>query len=288
MEKFEPHTTMKSKLRLQTSAAVCVLLISLAMAPAQPGAPAGAFPSTPGSPQLDPSTGLPIATMQWVDPSWSDPDIILTNVMYDNLPLSEVANQLRERFKDHFDILPMPKTFGTDWGNTTIQLQLKNVKASDVFNAMNMVFENDQTPLRWELKQTGNRQVVLLHVMPEAMPGVPPPAQPPEIHRMVYFIGNLVGDEKSGGMTMDQIVSAILEAWPADFGKSDGVIQFHTQTQMLVVNGTRDQNDFVQQILSALARKADWERMKQRPATTSPKSSESKSGTTTPGGGGSN
>lgn len=216
----------------------------------------------PTAPDIDPTTGLPLQPApQWIDPNWSDPDIVLTNVMYDDLPLSEVARDLRARFKGEFDILPMPQTYGTDWGSKSIRLQLKDVRASDVFNAMNLVFENDQTPLRWELK-AGTRPLVLLRVLPEAAPEPQPPAKPVETHRQVFFIGNLIGDEKSGGMTMDQIIQTITQIWPKDFGNPDRAIQFHTDTQLLVVKGTPDQLEFVQQTLAALEQKVQAARPK--------------------------
>jgi len=107
------NSTMKSKLYLQSLAAIFFLIVSLGTAPAQkgPGAP----------PAVDPNTGLPITmpqpgstgglatpqphpAPQWIDPNWKDPDIVLTNVDYE-LPLSEVVRHLRERFKDSFDVL---------------------------------------------------------------------------------------------------------------------------------------------------------------------------------------
>lgn len=261
--------TMKTKLLLQTPAAIFILIVSLAAASAQPAPPtAPAFnpvtgpPVTPGaSAAIDPNTGLPMAQPepQWIDSNWQDPDIVLTNVSYDNLPVSEVAKNLRERFKNYLDILPMPSTYGEDWGNQVIiQLQLRNVGASEIFNAMNLVFENDRTPVRWELKWTGRRPIVQLRVLPEAAPQPEPPQPKAEpAHRMVFFVGNLLGDEKSGGMTMDQIIKTIYEVWPTDFGKPEGIIQFHKDAQLLVVNGTREQIDFIQQILSALRQKVN-------------------------------
>jgi hypothetical protein len=281
---------MKTKLLLQTPAAIFILLAALA-ASAQPapqidpttglsvrtGVPAfnpatGLYfrGSTP-APAFDPNTGLPISAPttssepQWIDPSWKDPNIVLTNVNYNNLPLSEVARDLRERFKDYFDILPMPHTFDQDWGSDiAVQLQLKNVKASEVFNAMNLVFENDRTPVRWELRLNGNRPVarlsVLITLAPKPEPSQPKPA---ETRRMVFFIGNLLGDEKSGGMTMGQITKTINSVWPAEFGTLEGVIQFHEQAELIIVNGTREQIDFIQQILSALRQKADTEHARQ-------------------------
>ena len=266
---------MKSKLH-QTLAVIFFLLISLAVAPAQPTPsrppavnPVTGLPVPGGAPAIDPTTGLPVAppapaAPTWIDPNWNDPDLVLTNVAYDSIALKLVASDLRERFKDHFDILPTPDVFGTDWGGVEIELQMKNVRASEVFNAMNLIFENERRPLRWELKVNSNgRQFAMLRVLPEAAPQPEPPAaRPPETHRMVYFVGNLLGDEKSGGMTMEQIVKTITDIWPAEFGKPEGVIQFHKDAQLLVVNGTQHQLEFIHQTLAALELKAQLERNK--------------------------
>lgn len=262
---------MNTKRQISTCAAIFIVLVSLASALAQSSGPqpnsnAVGIDSNTGQ-AIDPTTGLPLGTVpaQWIAPNWSDPDIILTNVTYDGLPLSEVANQLRTSFKNQFDILPMPTTFGTNWGDTIIQLQLRNVRASDIFNAMNMVFENDHTPLRWQL-MNDSHPMVILRVLPE---GAPQPSPGTEIHRAVYFIGNLIGDEKSGGMTADQVIDTILKSWPSDFGKSDGVIQFHKEAQLLIVNGTNEQNEFIRQMLSALQQKSEWDRFKRSPSSSS-------------------
>ncbi len=251
----------KTKLPFQTAAALLLLVVSVAAASAQPASPSNP-PSPPSQPAVNPATGLPEAAPapaapQWIDSNWRDPSTVLTNLSYDNLPASEVAKDLREKFKNDFDILPMPSTYGQDWGSQiSIQLQLRNVKASEIFNAMNLVFENDRTPVRWELKWTGGRPIVQLRVLPEAAPQ-PEPPQPKraETHRQVFFVGHLVGDEKTGGMTMEQIVKTIEEVWPADFGKPEGVIQFHKDAQLLVANGTREQLEFINQTLAALGQK---------------------------------
>lgn len=252
-------------LQIQILPIVTCLLLSLAAAAAQTGAgvsPTTGLPIGQNPPAIDPNTGLPLPTPepQWIDPNWGDPDIVLTNVDFNGLPLSEVANQLRERFNGTFDILPMPHAFNHDWGSEiSVQLQLRNVRASDIFNAMNLVFENDRTPVRWELKATPH-PLVLLRVLPQAE-SPPPPA---DMHRMVYFVGDLIGDEKSGGMTMDQIVEAIKDIWPADLGKPDEVIQFHAQAQLLVANGTREQLEFLNQAIAGLHQRAEWHRFKQK------------------------
>jgi hypothetical protein len=236
-------------------------------AQAAPASPQPAFPP-PGvdpntglplpGPQIDPATGLP-PEPQWIDPNWAGPNEMVTNLSYNGVPLDRVAKDLRERFNGAFNILPLPHAFNQDWGAQSVDLQLKNVSASEIFNAMNLVFENDRTPVRWELKNSiaGGAPYALLRVLPQANSpdasgGVPPP---PATQREVYFVGDLVGDEKSGGLTMDQITKTILDIWPADFPKPDGVIQFHKEAQLLVVNGTPDEIEFIRQTLKALQEK---------------------------------
>jgi hypothetical protein len=293
---------MKSKLHLQSLAAIFFITVSLGAAPVQkgPGAP----------PAVDPNTGLPITTMpqpgsggalaapqpqsapQWMDPNWKDPDIVLTNVYYE-LPLSEVVRHLRERFKDSFDVLANGNG-DIDPSAVMIRLQLKNVTASEVFNAMNLVFENDRTPLRWELKLNGKRPTALLRVLAERSPKYPPPAiidpttglpvppPVPEPKRMVYFVGDLAGDAKSGGMTMEQIVKTVEEIWDMTYHEPGGV-QFHKDAQLLIVSGTPDQIAFVQQTLAALRVKVQLDRERHQAAESKLKTDEPKSGI---GGGG--
>lgn len=280
---------MKSKLYLQSLAAIFFLTISLGAAPAQkgPGAP----------PAIDPNTGLPITTMpqpgsggalavpqpqpasQWMDPKWKDPDIVLTNVFYDGLPLSEVVRHLRERFKDSFDVLANGNG-DFDTSAVMIRLQLKNVTASEVFNAMNLVFENDRTPLRWELKLNGKRPTALLRILvesghknlPSAIdPTTGLPLPPQETKRGVYFVGNLLGDEKYGGMTMEQVVQTLSEVQQMSFG-SESALQFHKQAQLVIVTGTDAEIEFIGNTLTALKQKRELDALKAMS-----KSAESKS-----------
>jgi len=295
--KLEPNPIMKFKLKARTAAATLTLIASIAATPAQPVPkgphavnPATGLPSPGGAPTVDPITGLPVVApaapseAQWIDPNWSDPDVVLTNVAYDNLPLNEVAGNLRERFKDYFDILPMPKTFDHEWGNTPIELQLKNVKASDVFNSMNLVFENDRTPLRWELKTRGNRPTALLRVLAEPGENSSPPVYDPATglpvpeKRGVYFVGNLLGDEKSGGMTMEKLVQTLSEVEKIGFGTARG-IQFHKQAQLIIVTGTDDEITFVGNTLTALTQKQELDAVRKaqsKSAESKPKSEATK------------
>lgn len=265
---------MKNKLRIP--AAILALILSLAMAAGQAINPATGLPQanpttgTPNLPVIDPMTGLPVAPQsEWKDPNWKDPDITLADVQYDNLPLSEVAKNLRAQFKQQFDIilpgdtsaasyvngLPMPASWPSNWRDEQIQLHLRDVTASEIFGAMNLLFENNRTPLRWELKVLGHRQLALLRVLIDPVPqnGQPNAGQP--AIRRIYFVGDLIGDEKTGGMTMEQIIKTVTDIWKMS-DTANGNIQFHTDAQLLVVSGTPAQIDFVEQTLKALREKA--------------------------------
>lgn len=235
-----------------------------------------------GAPAIDPATGLPVPqTPPWKDPAWPEPNIMLTNVVYDSLPLSEVVLNLRDQFKEQFDVLlpvNLPGTDPMDPGSIQIRLRLKNVTASEVFNAMNLVFENDRTPVRWELKMNGKRPIALLRLLTEpSAPYVPQPPPPPT-KRMVYFVGDLIGDEKAGGMTMKQVVDTITEVCQMTYGKDIGV-QFHKEAQLVVASGSHDQIVFIEQALSALRARAELGRNSQpKPSESRPKAEAMKPG----------
>jgi hypothetical protein len=121
------------------------------------------------------------------------------------------------------------------------------------------MFEAENTPLRWELKMNGSRPLVVLRVLAMALPPPPPPARPPV--RKIFFVGDMVGDEKTGGMTIEQLVKTISEVYEMSYGASHGPIsdhlQFHKQAQLLVVNGSVDEISFVIETLSALRQKVE-------------------------------
>jgi len=276
---------MKSKLKI--SAAIVLFIASAtSFSLAQGGMPGGAVainpntglpvPQVAGPMTFDPTTGQPIPQAQpgsdWKDDKWKDPDITLTNVDFDSLPLSEISRWLSDQFKQQFDII-LPGSAGGiayingqavqigwqhDWRGEPVTLRLRSVTASEIFSAMNMLFENNRTPLRWELKLNGHRQIALLHVLIDPTPQVdmtaPLPGQ--EKQRRVYFVGNMIGDEKSGGMSMEQIIKTVTDVWQMADG-SGGSIKFHNDAQLLVVTGTAGQIDFMEQTLKALAQKVD-------------------------------
>ena len=271
---------MKAKLTIRTSA-VAILAVHIAFATAfallsayAADNPFAARPVTgpPTPPAIDPNTGLPLPTTVWIDPNWNVSDKVLPEVNYDALPLHEIAQQLRKEFNNGFDVLipsqwqdPQNYAVSIDPNSISVKMQLRKVTASEVFNAMNLMFEAENTPCRWELKLNGNRPTAILRILPQFLPPVATPPPPPPPTRKVHFVGDLIGDEKSGGMTMEQLVKTVADVYQMSYGPAKGMFQFHKETQLIVFTGTADQSEFIQATLSALRLKAHAERKQPNP-----------------------
>jgi hypothetical protein len=296
--------TMKAK--TQFAATILILITSLNAVFAQLGGGGGMTYPTPGganpypaAPAIDPRTGLPIAqsTTDWKDPNWKDPDKVLRQVDYDGLLLLDVVANLRQEFTNDFDVLvgagwSDPSGVSVDPQGYAIKLKLKNVSASEIFNAMNLEFEAENCPLRWRLLMNGKRPMAILRVVPELVPpatgprfgfdpttGLPIGATPPPAPRKsrVFFVGDLIGN----GMNMDQIVETVTDLWkmnyPNETGAMDGV-RFHKGAQVLVVNGDDDHIEFMIQILGALKEKASMTKGGAKSVDSKTKADEPKSG----------
>ena len=270
---------MKTKILFPLLAASALFLSSIT-APAQPGQPIGGTSGGGGTtggriqypiaaPPVDPDTGMPMSgaasgTEPWKDPEWKDPAKTLKEVNYDGLPISEVVRDLANQFTNAFDVLlphdweANPGEESRDWLYTTIHLRLNNVTASEIFNAMNLTFENNRTPLRWSLKMNGNRHLALLRVV-----------QPPRMDfggerhpvRRVIFVGDLMGEGKAADMTMDQIISTVSGVYQMSFKRPMEGVQFHKDAQLLIVTGTNEQLDLVTQTLAGLKQKVGLDRL---------------------------
>jgi hypothetical protein len=262
---------MKNNPQLKAYLAALCFALSASTVQAQPVSPATGMPVTvsvsqyPAPAAIDPATGLPVAT-EWRDPDWKDPDKVLDSVSYVGLPISEVARQLSEVFTNDFDFI-LPQDFGAhtqngqaDWLSTPVHLQLKNVTASEVFNAMNLLFENNRAPLRWELKMNGHRRTVLLQVLEDPKPSN---ASSGPQARAVYYVGDLIGEKE----TMNDVADTIQSVWRLAYNSNDKVIQYHEQTQLIIVTGTADEINFIRQTIEALRFKMNAELERRSEAT---------------------
>ena len=266
--------TMKAKLTTLKHVTPLTLLIMSALFMASAGATSQAADAKPVRPLaggvqvsgavVDPATGLPLSPPPWMDPDWPEPNKVIPEVTFDSLPLNEVTSQLGAMFGDAFDILipsfwqaPGNPGISLEPGSTIVKLQLKNVRASEIFNAMNMMFEIENTPYHWELKLNGTRPIALLRIQPQLVPIAPepPPANP--TRRLVYFVGNLLGGGDGGGMTMEQLVKTLSDVYQMSYGPPQGTLQFHKEAQLLIVTGTAEQIDVMEQTLSALRERAE-------------------------------
>ena len=288
---FKLIPNMKIKLQLQTLAAILSLFNSVAMVSAQP--------SEGGAPFIDPATGLPVIPPppQWMDPAWKDPVKVLPNVDFDGLPVPEVVNYLRQQFSNDFDVVipasylqnhptagGMASDTMIDPSSFTVKLRLKNVTASELFRAMNLEFEIENTPASWELMMNGHRPTAVFRIKPALLPPVPVPPPAPEPTRMVYFVGDLMGTEKSAGLTMDQIVKNVSEVWQMTYGEPGESIRLHKDAQLLIVKGTMDQIKFVEAALQAMRKKVELEQARQKTAESRPKGEDPKSSGSSGGG----
>lgn len=271
---------MKTKLKIliATFSIAFPAVMALAQTPINP---ATGLPVNVAQPMIDPTTGLPVKVVAidpatglpadgsppfkdgsgaptWIDSSWAESGKVLPSVIYRELPISEVANQLREQFTNYFDII-LPAGGPADPTTYNITLQLKNVTASEIFSAMNLEFELEKTPLRWELTSNGTRPTALLRYLPQLVP--PPPPQT----RKVFYVGNIL----SNGMNLDDVANMVHHACDVT-GIQNLKIDLYPAGQLLIVSGTPDQVELVEQTLQALVEKVSYERSnpKQQPANT--------------------
>ena len=235
--------------------------------PAAPAAPVRVA-QVPTGPILDPTTGLPIAIdpntglpmpappPQYIDPKWTPPALVLTNINWDGLPLIEIANQLREDFKGSFDILPFPEDNTLDCDHIIINLKLLHARANDVINAMNLIFENNQRPVRWFLEIHDDKAYLILKNIKPVATGQADTG--PKV-RQIFFVGDLLSDDKANALTMQGLNDTIFDIWNRTYDTpARDCIQFHQSTQLLIFNGTPEQAAFLEQVLEGLKRRAQW------------------------------
>jgi hypothetical protein len=236
-----------------------------------------ATPPPPVGRAVDPATGLPLPPpADWKSPDWRDPGIVLKDVFFDGLPLREVAMNLRKEFRESFDVLiprviPHPEAPSQELNaqDLAVYMQLKNVRASEVFHAMNLLFETENTPVRWELTLNGERPLVVLKPTMIRSTGIPKPP-PARLTRSVFPVADLIGDGPGQYAKIEELVKTVTEIYGLSFETTEGV-QFHRKSQLMVVTGTPDQIRFVQDTLVALREQPPRDRQQKPAANPSPR-----------------
>ncbi len=224
--------------------------------------------SAAAAPADDDKTNAPAAVIEWKHPDWKEPDKVMASVNWDGLGLAEVVQVLRNEFKNEFDVvLPsgiprepvvdpttgLPSSVeAIETGMVSVRLRLQNVTASEIFNAMNLLFQAEQSPpARWELLMNGRRPTAVLRPLPS--PKTEVPSRPQEqAKRSVFYVGNIVGDD-AGAMGWDQFSQTIQEVCLRAYESTPTPkFQIHRNAALLIVTGNQEQIDFVRNLLEAL------------------------------------
>jgi hypothetical protein len=213
-----------------------------------------------------------------IPPEWKITDEP-RDYVFEGLPLSEVVLVLQDKCKHEFDALipravqapglpvaadgsPPPPQESIDAGALDIKLRLKNVTIPEVFQAMNMLFEIEHTPVRWELTMNGHRPVAMLRPVELRPPPAPPnDVSDPVLNRTVVYVGNLLGAPEAGGMKPETLCATLEETAMQTFPSSKTRrVQFHKTAELLVLSGTPEEVRFMREVLEALTEKASFQR----------------------------
>jgi hypothetical protein len=202
-------------------------------------------------------------------PTWPSFGKTLPDFQLNGLPIGEVSRVLQSEFKGAFDIL-VPNSYHVgdtmvDAANLMVSLQLKNVEAPEIFNAMNTYFEINEIPVRWDLTLNGNRPTAVLRSL-TPLPQMPP-SPPQQEQRLIIFVGDLIATDKSSGMSMDQLVRTLTDVYTMSFHSppAPGVIQCHKEAQLIVASGKIAELRLVQETLSALREKVRLDNARNAP-----------------------
>jgi DNA-binding protein len=291
---------MKSKLNLSVSTAIGLLILGHGMVMAEPGGLLAPL-TTPEATQAPVPVALARDSLtaqtgkssreKWIDADWVDPFTTIKELKYDNLPASEIAQNLRELFKNQIDILIANRASddGADPAVWCARFSVHDVKASEIFRAMNELLEAENSPFRWRLKMNGSRPMALFCSIPElasrpvAGAAVDPTTGLPmslnQKKPMVFFVGDLIGDERWGGLSWEHL-QTMLEEIEVQTYKQEIVTGFHKEAELVIVKGTDEQIAFIRDTLEALKARLQTEKVKYATAIQTKKPEETKTAPT--------
>ena len=179
------------------------------------------------------------------------------------LPLNEIAKKIVLQFKNQFDLI-LPSDF--DPATIMVKLELKNVNAIEIFNAMNMYFDTGNIPAHWKLTLNGSRPTAILEIKKLPVTPAPPSVEPARKHT-VFSIAELLymdnqPDKRAAWITAQ--VSGVLydiqkpghppanESMPGGLLTQGTAIQIHKEAGLLVFTGTAEESELVHSTLEAL------------------------------------
>ena len=98
-----------------------------------------------------------------------------------------------------------------------------------MFRAMNLEFEAENTPVRWELKMNGDRRLALLRVIPALIPSAARDSVPPPVYekkQTVSFVGDLADSIPELFRTVLSVYDLAYDS-PANRVSWSGELQYH-------------------------------------------------------------
>ena len=219
-------------------------------------------PQPPAAPANGPLPRQPMRMEKW-----AGPDRVIARVEFKDAALGEVASFLGKQFEGAFDVV-IPNSSDARLSNKAVAdypvtLNVRNVTAGEIFNAMSLSFEAAGTPLHWDLVMNGKRPTAVLQILRD-----PRPAEKPKtIERAVFFVGDLIDHETKGGMTIDAIAKTLGELC-SDMGqfnsqeRNETELSCHKEAELIVAVGSPELVRFVQDALKALRDKARNDRLR--------------------------
>jgi hypothetical protein len=182
-----------------------------------------------------------------------------TEIVLEGTPLNEVAWNTAKIFKNQFDLILPPAD--PDLSKMIVQMQLKDVRAIEVFNAMNLYFEVQKLPARWKLTLNGSRPTAILG-MEKPQVAATPPAEMEKIGRTVFSIPEILYasvsplDKQTADNLADTIAAALDDLQKPGHAKVNApggpIIKVHAQAGILVCSGTWEETELVRSTLQAL------------------------------------
>ena len=211
--------------------------------------------------------------------AWSNISPALPEVIFDGEPVNEVARGVARTFKNQFDIILPPDDPETS--AITVQMRLSDVRAAEIFNAMNLYFQANKIQAQWTLILNGPRPTAVLAVVHPAKP--PGDATPSETERkhtvfsiaeiLVYATGypNIPVNTQWITNSISMVLGDTQKPGRANVNTPGGPdIKIHEGAGLLVFTGTAEETELVRSTLEALkqsvpaeARRLSAEREKQ-------------------------
>lgn len=194
--------------------------------------------------------------------AWSAIGPPQAEIAIDSASLNEVALDFAKLFENQFDVILPPNDPAP--APITLQMRLKDVRAIEVFNAMNLYFQAQKLEARWTLTLNGTRPTAILTVLPPSKPPVaptPPPATEkiaPTVFSIVEILSlnSAAGDKQPTDSLADAIAAVLDDLQKPGRAKVNApggpILKMHAQAGILVFSGTWEETELVRSTLAAL------------------------------------